>query len=210
MGKRSPRDTTPPSRIIDWANEAERAFIEPKYPDPAPTHAAPRWYDLLEGEARDDFFGVPAAAVEDPAEPKIPGTCQPNGHYWWPSLPTEYGLPLLSHDMRERTLKTEGCCFRKKYDEGVRRIGTPEQFFDITAEKLADAEFWKNGPYVLPGSDRWYNGDLPGALTEEGFRIMDAMPSEPVEEEFDDLPIGGAVFGRHTVSPLARVCCNTI
>lgn len=179
MSKRSPRDTTPPDRIIDWENEAERAFLHP------PTIP---WYEKLTGDAKDAFYGVPAA------EPEYKYGNQPVND--WPGLPEEFGLPRLTHDERQRTLRTEGFCFRKKYDErGMDyHVGTPKEVYDVHEEQVRGVPL--DHTYVPPESDRpdTDNTGLPGALTAEGFRLMDNLPSTPVVEEFDDLPIAGAVF----------------
>ncbi len=190
MGKRSPHDTTPPDRIIDWASEAERAFMNP------PENPPKRWYDLLTGAAKDDFFGVPAE--EEKEEENL---------YWWqikrelrPGLPPEFGLPPLPCDVRQRTLRIEGHSFRKKYDErgGFYLVGKPECVVDAQEEIDGRKEFIKKqlseGCAVHPECERTqFNTGFPGAPTIEGFRLMDDMVIEPGIEEFEDLPIGGGV-----------------
>ena len=187
MGKRSPRDTTPPEFIVDWDREAalaaEHAFMDPP---------------ILEDEAEDEYFDH--AYFEGDAPPR-------DLLNWWrkppkrPGLPHEFGLPRLARDVRESTLRTEGFYFRKKYNENgeVYRAGTPEKFDDIHEEPVPfniHSHEWLDSISVFPESDRSYNIglSLPGALTAEGLRLMDNLYTEPPIEEMEDIPIGGAVF----------------
>ncbi len=191
--KRSPRDTTPPDRIIDWAKVTERVAAEPHWVEQA-KHTAREtpWYEELTGDAKDDFYDVPAAKYKYGNQPVND----------WPGLPPEFGLPRLTHDVRQSTLRTEGFYFRKAYDERAAhglsyRVGSPAEFYDIHEEQEAidiHNNDWLDSIFVFPESNRPASGGLPGALTEEGWRLMDDLPSEPVVEEFDDLPIAGAVF----------------
>lgn len=207
MGKRSPHDTTPPNRIIDWASEAERAFMNPpKKPQHEPldhtekydfwaSEAEKPWYELLEGAAKDDFFGVPAEEEESLSWLQ-------RKQKMWPSLPPEFGLPPLPCDVRQRTLRIEGHSFRKKYDGrgGFYMVGKPECVFDAQEEIDGRKEFIKKqlseGCAVYPECERTqFNTGFPGTPTIEGFRLMDDMVIEPGIEEFEDLPIsGGVVF----------------
>ena len=194
MGKRSPNDTTPPDRIIDWASEAVRAYITVfnKAPPTAPTP---------EDEAEEKYFDHSYFEGDEPVEDlKLNRWREPP--QFPPSLPPKFGLPLLTDDVRKRTLRTEGFYFRKKYDEltaygEVYNVGTPKEVYDIDAEQV-DIDIhdwdWLDTIFVFPESDRSYNGDCPGALTAEGLRLMDTIPSTPTVEELDDIPIGGAVF----------------
>ena len=189
MSKRSPRDTTPPDRIIDWAKEAERVAAEPHWVEVAERVASDRekpWYEKLTGAAKDDFYDVPAANV-------------PDEEYWhqvmakqWPSLDSGLGLPpIRCLSERRKILEKEGANFRRRWDEGGYRVKTPEEI--IEEFDVGDNH---NDIYVPPESDRPDpdNTGLLGALTAEGLRLVDNLPSTPVVEEFDDLPIAGAVF----------------
>ena len=182
MGKRSPRDTTPPWQIIDWDTERYKAEIRAQ-------NAKDPWWEKLEGEARADFFG------EKEEEDR-----------WWrdppkrPGLPPEYGLPRLWPDERGKTLRAEGARFRELYnrlfDSGENyRVEAPQVIYD----KVQATKQWAapDDTYVPPESEnpRECNGACTGGLTAEGARLLDALPCEPVVEEFPDDILGGEIWG---------------
>lgn len=189
MGKRSPRDTTPPDLIINWENEAERVFIEStnKEAEISRIRSENRenpWYERLTGAARDDFFSVPAAEPEEdtpwwraPPPPKPPG------------LPPEFGMPRLPHEFRQKTLRIEGANFLKNYigNGGVYHTPAPEAIYD-ELEDLDPQGKWMEGGLIFPESDHSMSDGYPGGLTAEGMRVLDTLPNISILDEIKPYP----------------------